>query len=131
MGEGGGGGAAALWCNGAECLSTRGLSLIRDCTFSVGQPAPAIVVQGDGTIVEGNVLDNEVRIYGNSNIVAHNYSSGGTYIEVRGGTGNILDGNIGLGIIFESTGNFYGNNRTSGGFIGTEGQTDWGGNVTY
>jgi hypothetical protein len=126
--------AAALSCNGAECLSTRGLSLIRDCTFSVNTiGAPAIVVHGDGTIVEGNVLDSFVRITGNNNVVARNFSSGGDpYIEVNG-TGNIVEGNIGPGIVFEAPGNFYGNNRVAlpGGITGTDGNEDWGGNVTY
>lgn len=54
--------------------------------------------------------------------------------------GVILEGNIirdlGVGIEFTATassGNFYGNNRVSAKtpFIGTEGQTDWGGNVSF
>ena len=113
----------------------QGSSLIRDCTFSAENPygAPAISVNGDGTIVEGNVLDGWVAITGNNNVVARNFSNGGDpYIEVNG-TGNILEGNIGPGIVFEAPGNFYGNNRVAlpGGFTGTDGNVDWGGNVSY
>jgi parallel beta-helix repeat protein len=52
--------------------------------------------------------------------------------------GVVLEGNIvrnvDVGIDFTgSTGNFYGNNRVSATtpFVGTDGQTDWGGNVSF
>ena len=142
MGEGSRVAGAALSCIDVHCLSAYGPSLIRDCTFSVNTVgAPAIAVYGDGTIVEGNVFDSWVAIYGDNNVVARNFSSSGVpYIEVKG-TGNVLEGNIGPGIVFEragplgfqSTGNFYGNNRVAlpGGITGTTGNVDWGGNVSF
>lgn len=131
---------AALGCSESECLSARGSSLIRDCTLTLNASsgAPAIFVTGDDTIVEGNVLAAScsgcvpwLGISGNRNVVARNYSSTG-YILVNGAR-NVLEGNIGPDIVFETAGNFYGNNRAAlpGGFGGTAGNVDWGGNVTY
>ena len=125
---------ARFSCIGGEgCIYGGGSSLIRDCTFDAENPygAPAIIV-GDDSIIEGNILDGWIGV-GNRNVVARNVSSGGDpYIEVSG-TGNILDGNIGPGIVFETTGNFYGNNRVAlpGVITGTDGNVDWGGNVSY
>jgi hypothetical protein len=134
MGEGSRVDGATFECVSVECLSAHGSSLIRDCAFTVREPgAPAIAVYGDGTIVEGNVLDSYVYISGNHNVVAQNFSSGGDpYIEISG-TGNILEANIGPGIVFNAPGNFYGNNRVAlpGGITGADGNVDWGGNVTY
>jgi hypothetical protein len=123
-----------LECVAEVCVIAHGSSLIRDCAFAVGEPgAPAIAVYGDGTIVEGNILDSWIYIGGNHNLVARNLSgSGNSYIEVNG-TGNVLDGNIGPGIDFKASGNFYGNNRVAlpSGITGTAGNVDWGGNVSY
>ncbi|MGI9224241.1 MAG: DNRLRE domain-containing protein [Woeseiaceae bacterium] len=134
MGEGSRVVGAALECVAEVCVTARGSSLIRDCTFTVDEPsAPAIVVTGDGTIVEGNSFDSWVSISGNRNVVARNFSSSGDpYIEVKG-SGNVVDGNIGPGIVFEAPGNFYGNNRVAlpGSITGTDGNVDWGGNVSY
>lgn len=125
---------ARFSCIGGEgCIYGGGSSLIRDCTFDAENPygAPAIIV-GDDSIIAGNILDGWIGV-GNRNLVARNFSSGGDpYIEVSG-TGNILDGNIGPGIVFKTPGNFYGNNRVAlpSGFAGTDGNVDWGGNVTF
>ena len=91
MGEGSRVVGAALECVAEVCVTARGSSLIRDCTFTVGEAsAPAIAVSGDGTIVDGNVLDNWVAVYGNHNVVARNLSSNGnSYIEVNG-SGNVV-----------------------------------------
>jgi hypothetical protein len=122
---------ARFGCNAdSECLSVKGASWVTGCTFSVGSAGPpAIAVGGDDTIIEGNLFNEWIYVAGNRNIVSRNFSGGG-YIEVHG-AGNIIDGNIGPGITFESTGNFYGGNRAKGGFSGTDGNIDWGGNVTY
>jgi hypothetical protein len=111
---------------------TRGSSLISGSTFQCAGPAPTISVSGAGTVVEGNIFDGWVSVSGNNNVVARNLSSDPASIEVSG-TGNILEGNIGPSITFENTGNFFGNNRVAlpGGISGTEGNVDWGGNVTY
>lgn len=136
IGEGSRVARAAFSCTSGEgCLYAHGSSLIQDCTFDADNPygAPAILVGGNGTIVEGNVLDGWVGILGDHNVVTRNYSNGGDpYIEVNG-TGNILDGNIGPSIVFVTPGNFYGNNRVTlpGGFTGTADNVDWGGNVTF
>lgn len=122
---------SALSCTETECLSLKGSSKSSDCVFDVRTiGAPAIVVYGDDTILESNTFVYDwIIIEGNRNIVSRNFSKGGD-IEVHG-TGNIIDGNIGLSITFGSTGNFYGGNRAKGGFSGTDGNIDWGGNVTY
>ena len=46
--------------------------------------------------------------------------------------GNIIRG-VGVGIQFLSDGHYYGNNRVSANahYVGTESQTDWGGNVSF
>jgi hypothetical protein len=126
---------ASLSCSVEACLYAHGSSLIRDCTFAAENTygVPAMSINGDDTIVEGNFLDSWVQISGNRNVVAHNFSSGGDpYFSVNG-TGNILDSNIGPGIVFVTPGNFYGNNRVAlpGGITGTDGNVDWGGNVNY
>jgi hypothetical protein len=122
---------AAFACSETNCLSLKGSSLVKDCVFQVNTSgAPAIAVTGDDTLLDGNAFVNDwIIIEGNRNIVSRNFAKGG-YFEVQG-TGNILDGNIGPGIAFASVGNFYGNNRAKGTFVGTAGNTDWGGNVTY
>jgi hypothetical protein len=122
---------SALSCTETDCLSLKGSSKASDCVFDVRTiGAPAIAVYGDDTILESNTFVYDwIIIEGNRNIVSRNFSKGGD-IEVHG-TGNIIDGNIGLGITFGSTGNFYGGNRAKGGFSGTDGNIDWGGNVIY
>jgi hypothetical protein len=86
-----------------------------------------------------------VLIGGTANILARNYvsdtgveGSGAGILGIRvEGTGIVLDGNIvtqmRTGIWFSQTGNFYGSNRVSAPttFVGTDGQTDWGGNVGF
>jgi hypothetical protein len=129
---------ATLICSDAACLIAHGSSRIVNCTFDGDDYVPAMYLSGDGTIVEGNILHSYVSISGDHNVFARNISSNGdTYIEVNG-TGNILEGNIGPGIVFEtlrfqSTGNFYGNNRVAlpGSITGADGNVDWGGNVTF
>ena len=124
---------ADLGCLEDACVSVGGRSVIRDCTIASSGFTPAISVRGDGTIVEGNNVARWIHISGNDNVIARNFSATGTYIEVSKGARNVLEGNIGLGISFESTGNFYGNNRVAlpGGFTGTADNVDWGGNVSY
>jgi len=135
VGEGSRVEGAALGCNDAHCLSAGALSLIRNCTFSVNwSGAPAISIGGDGSIVEGNVFDSWVNISGNHNVIARNTLTGDDpYVIEVTGTGNILDGNIGPGIVFNTPGNFYGYNRVAlpGGISGADGNVDWGGNVTF
>ena len=126
---------AAFLCDVEACLFGHGLSLIRNCTFSAENPygVPAFTIGGDNTIVDGIVFDSWVAITGNGNIVTRNIATaGGVYIEVNG-AGNILEGNIGPGIDFKASGNFYGNNRVAlpGSITGTAGNVDWGGNVSY
>ena len=125
---------AALSCDPETCLSARGSSLIDNNTFVANNNfGPAIAILGDDTVIAGNVLTGWVAISGNRNKIARNYSRGsGSYIEVRG-VGNILEGNIGPGIEFDSQGNFFGNNRIAlpGEITGATGNVDWGGNQTY
>jgi len=122
---------AAFECTDTNCLGVKGSSQVKDCVFNVNTTgAPAIVVTGDDTILEGNTFVNDwIIIEGNRNIVSRNFAQGG-HFEVNG-AGNIVDGNIGPAIAFGSVGNFYGNNRAKGTFTGTAGNIDWGGNVTY
>jgi hypothetical protein len=122
---------ATLSCTETECLSLKASSKVSDCVFTVDTAgAPAIVVSGDDTILTGNTFVYDwIIVEGNRNVVSRNFAKGGV-IEVHG-TGNIIDGNIGPGITFGSSGNFYGGNRAKGAFTGTDGNTDWGGNVNY
>jgi len=119
-------------CQETPCLSARGSSLVRDCTFSAQSTgAPVVSIWGDATIFEGNVFEDWISITGNDNVVARNISEIG-YFEVDG-TRNVIENNIGPGITFVDSGNFFGDNRAKlpGGFSGTDGNVDWGGNVTY
>jgi hypothetical protein len=107
----------------------------------------AIRIQGDQSIVQGNsILDSNehgILVTGTGNVIsnnvlqAENASSSGRGILIEG-TANIIEANIILpvfnfGIAMDGSGNFYGNNRVSTPtpFLGTEGQTDWGGNVSF
>lgn len=106
-----------------------------------------VVISGTKAFVADNIVTADTQgailVLGNSNTVARNYvnsgSEGGSGILgiVVEGTGNVLDGNIVTemitGIKFTQTGNFYGSNRVSAPtpFVGTDGQTDWGGNVSF
>jgi hypothetical protein len=126
---------AAFSCDVEACLFAHGSSLIRDCTFSAENPygVPAFTLGGNNSIVDGNVFDSWVAIAGNGNVITRNIATADrAYIEVNG-TGNILEGNIGPGIEFKAPGNFYGNNRVAlpGSITGTDGNVDWGGNVSY
>lgn len=122
---------ATFSCFEMECLSVKGSSRVTDNKLSVGTAGPpAIAVIGDDNIVEGNEFNDWIYVGGNRNVVARNFSSGG-YINVQQGTANIIEGNIGPGLVFETTGNYFGNNRAHGAFTGVAGNTDWGGNVTY
>ena len=77
---------------------------------------------------------------GGGDIIAWNTVEGsgtqGTGIRV-GDRNAVVEGNIvrgtAVGIEFISDGNFYGNNRVSAttSFVGTNAQTDWGGNVSF
>jgi hypothetical protein len=101
-----------------------------------------IIVNGDGSVIQGNFITEAtagIRIDGAGNVIENNviipFSPGDWGIWIVG-TANIVDANIVPlygGIGFDGTGNFFGNNRVAlaGGFIGTEGNIDWGGNVSF
>jgi hypothetical protein len=123
---------ARFSCNEDVCLSVRDDSIVRDCTMRAVYLAPTIALRGDNTIIAGNHIDGWMVLNGNDNVIARNFATEGTRIEINGAR-NVLDGNIGMSIVFNSTGNFFGNNRVAlpGGFSGTDGNVDWGGNVSF
>jgi len=110
---------------------------------------PAVQIQGNDAVIEGNVLlwsadgSTGIDIDGNNNAVVRNTvrrsDAGGTAAISIDGSGNVVDGNLVepggyvTGIEFLSGGNFFGDNRVSAAapFSGTGTQTDWGGNIAY
>ncbi len=134
-----------------DALQIRGTAIVRDsdihCTVPciaagpgtaeivnnrvTGDLYPTIVITGSGGIVRGNVITGTVLVDSNAegNIVGWNILDGS--IDVIGGA-NVLENNIVRGdVSFTMPGNFYGDNRITGTFQGTAGQTDWGGNVSF
>lgn len=133
-----------FWCEDDPpdyCVTVGNDFEIRDNTFHKSR----IYAQANG-IIEGNLIaDLDITITDRSGIrvadasvVARNVLSGTihTGLEIAG-TGNVVEGNIvdvsGIGVSFGNSGNFFGGNRVSAStsFVGTSGQTDWGGNVSY
>jgi len=119
--------------SGADAgIVTNNVIELRDFPERVTNPNQGIVVVASRTTVAHNILINNS---GDEGV--------GEGIRIFGGptaafSENIVEGNIvrgaWLGLFFnDSTGNFFGNNRISATipFQDTEGQTDWGGNVSF
>jgi hypothetical protein len=126
---------------GEICVDLDGTSIVlRNNVISCSAPMRFQFV--DDSIFSGNTVEffygGVIEVEGDRNIV-----SGNVFRQVYewspesslwvDGTANVIDGNIMIGgrITFNQPGNFFGNNRVTGTFTGTDGQTDWGGNVTF
>ena len=112
---------AEVLCTQARCLHGIGSGIVfRDnrVNANVGY---GIQLDGSNGVIKGTIGDN-IIVYGDSNIVADNIFVGDCEID---GTANVVDGNIVGSMSFQQGGNFFGDNRASGGFGGTVGQTDW------
>jgi hypothetical protein len=143
----------ALSCR-TFCLTLQGaMNQVIDNRFSYADADVVLQVDGDGNVIERNVMDGDVfgpgtayAVGGDRNVVRDNTITGGGFgtAFAVGGTGNTLDANIlasregGLlttnGIRFTADGNYYGNNRMAAQVpfaLGATVQTDWGGNVGY
>jgi hypothetical protein len=137
-------------CYQSVCIYANGSQVELVQNVVAGDEAPAVVVGAANSLIAANVIRVQsapagaILLIGSNNIVAKNYVSN---IGVQGGSGilgirvessgNVLDSNIvtrmGTGIWFTQSGNFYGSNRVSAPmpFVGTDGQTDWGGNFSF
>jgi hypothetical protein len=142
---------ARFSCYESVCFYTQGSRVEFVQNEVTGNSAPGVVIRGADALVAENVIRvpeapaGAIFVAGTGNILARNYvsdtgeeGSGTGILGIRvEGTGNVLDGNIvthmGTGIWFTQTGNFYGSNRVSAAtpFVGTDGQSDWGGNVGF
>jgi hypothetical protein len=142
---------ARFSCYESACFYTQGSRVEFVQNEVTGDSAPGVVISGANALVAENVIRvpeapaGAILVGGTGNILARNYvsdtgeeGSGTGILGIRvEGTGNVLDGNIvihmGTGIWFSQTGNFFGSNRVSAqtAFMGTDGQTDWGGNVGF
>jgi hypothetical protein len=88
-----------------------------------------ITVDGSGSTIKDNVAFE---------VIAIGETTGATGIAITEG-GNIIDGNllssVNYGIVFTTSGNYYGDNRVSAAreafSLGSTSQTDWGGNVSF
>jgi hypothetical protein len=136
------------------CLTLQGaMNQVIDNRFNYADADVVVQVDGDGNVIERNVMDGDVfgpgRAYsvdGDRNVLRDNTITGsgfGTVFAVSG-TGNTLDGNIvasreggliaSVGIRFTADGNYYGDNRMAAQVpfaLGATVQADWGGNVGY
>jgi hypothetical protein len=142
---------ARFSCYESVCFYTQGSRVEFVQNEVTGSFAPGVVISGANAFVAENVIRvsgapaGAILVGGTRNILARNYVSD-TGLEGSGtgilgirveGTGIVLDGNIvtqmSTGISFSQTGHFYGSNRVSAAtpFVGTDGQTDWGGNVGF
>jgi hypothetical protein len=143
----------ALSCR-TFCLTLHGgMNQVIDNRFAFADADVVVQVDGDGNVIERNIMDGDVfgpgkayAVGGDRNVVRDNTITGGGFgtAFAVGGTGNTLDGNIvasregglstGVGIGFTADGNYYGDNRMAAivpfNLNGTV-QTDWGGNVPY
>jgi hypothetical protein len=137
-------------CYQSVCVYANGTQVELVQNVVAGDEAPALVVNAASSLVAENVIRVQnasagaILVSGSNNVIARNYVSdtgvqgGSGILGIRvENTGNVLDGNIvtrmATGIWFTQTGNFYGNNRVSAPtpFAGTDGQIDWGGNVSF
>ena len=123
-----------LHCRQSFCVRGRLSSEVRDNRLD--GTGGGILLYESGNVIDGNLVlnsaSNSIIVFGNDNIVARNTTKGVIGVDIDSAR-NVLDGNIAAGIQFKSPGNFFGNNRVArpGGFVGTEGQTDWSGSVRY
>jgi hypothetical protein len=130
-------------CSGEPgCVLIYGINshFVKNIIQTGGVSAYGLAWQGSGRVISGNIVEGDSIDIGkdprwpvSNTIVSHNILlKAGIYVS-SGSSGNILEANIVIdgGIGFTDPGNFFGNNRVNGPISGTEGQTDWGGNVSF
>jgi len=125
-----------LYCT-VPCIETgNGPAEIRGNTIT-GDFSPAVVIRGPDSHVIRNDIAGDILILtgANRSIIAWNTVSpsnqalGNINVEA---TGIVLEGNIASGnLLFDTGGNYFGNNRINGIFDGAAAQVDWGGNVSF